>query len=99
MACSTPVVASDVGGFQFTVAPEKTGLLVPPKDNAGFAKAIDRILANPDWQKQLGQEARHRVEAKFSWDGVASQLADLYTRLLAETQAGQTRKVPQELGM
>lgn len=98
MASGTPVVASNVGGFQFTVVPEETGLLVPPKDNAGFAQAIDRILANPDWQKQLGQRARQRVEAKFSWDGVASQLAELYIRLLAEkASAGQTQKVAQEL--
>jgi glycosyltransferase involved in cell wall biosynthesis len=97
MASDTPVIASDVGGLQFTVASEETGLLVPPKDNAGFAQAIDRILGNPDWQKQLGQNARQRVEAKFSWDGVASQLSDLYTRLLGEKATAEAEKMPQEL--
>ncbi len=97
MASGTPVIASDVGGLQFTVVPEETGLLVPPKDNAGFAQAIDRILGNPDWQKQLGQNARRRVEAKFSWDGVASQLSDLYTRLLGEKATAEAGKMPQEL--
>lgn len=42
MASGTPVVASDVGGLQFTVIPEITGLLAPAKDDAAFAKAIDR---------------------------------------------------------
>lgn len=87
MASETPVVASDVGGLQFTVVPEVTGLLAPPQDAAAFAKAIDRILANPDWQQQLGQAARRRMESKFSWQGVASQLIDLYTQLLAEQTA------------
>lgn len=82
MASGTPVIASDVGGLQFTVVPEETGLLCPPKDEIAFANAIDRILANPDWLLQMGKAARSRVEAKFSWDGVAAQLSDLYIELL-----------------
>ncbi|MGC1395436.1 MAG: glycosyltransferase family 1 protein [Coleofasciculaceae cyanobacterium] len=84
MASSTPVVASDVGGLQFTVVHEETGMLAPPQDEAAFAAAIDRILSNPDWRNQLGANARVRVENKFSWDGVAHQLSDLYNNLLAE---------------
>jgi glycosyltransferase involved in cell wall biosynthesis len=84
MASSTPVVASDVGGLQFTVIPEETGLLAAPQDEAAFAAAIDRILSNPDWANQLGQQARVRVEEKFSWDGVAHQLSELYIKLLKE---------------
>lgn len=85
MASGTPVVASDVGGLQFTVIPEQTGLRVPPKDVAGFAQAIQRILDNPDWQHQLGQNARQHVEQRFSWDGVATELSNLYRELLQET--------------
>ena len=84
MASQTPVVASDVGGLQYTVVPEETGLLAPPKDDTAFAVAIDRILANPEWAKELGKKARVRVEKQFSWDGVASQLGELYTHLLEE---------------
>lgn len=84
MASETPVVASDVGGLQYTVVPEETGLLAPPKDDAAFAVAIDRILADPEWAKELGKKARVRVEKHFSWDGVASQLGELYTHLLEE---------------
>lgn len=82
MASETPVVASDVGGLQFTVIPEETGLLAPVKDDAAFAQAIDRILANPDWRNQLGRAGRDRVEEMFSWDGVASQLGKLYQQVL-----------------
>lgn len=87
MASGTPVIASDVGGLQYTVVPEETGLLVPPKDVAGFATAIDRILKNSDWQQQLGEAARKRVENKFSWNGVAAQLGELYQTLLAQQSA------------
>jgi len=85
MASGTPVVASDVGGLQFTVVPEVTGLLVPPKDEVALGKAIDRILINPNWRDQLGQTGRQRAEIAFSWDSVASSLAHLYTNLLAHS--------------
>ncbi|AFY47297.1 glycosyltransferase [Nostoc sp. PCC 7524] len=83
MASGTPVVASDVGGLQFTVVPEKTGLLVPPKDVAAFCVAIDRILMNPQWCDELGQTGRKHIEAMFSWGGVADRLSELYTQILA----------------
>ncbi|NEP20889.1 glycosyltransferase [Moorena sp. SIO3I6] len=82
MASATPVVASDVGGLQFTVVSEETGLLAPPKDADAFAAAIDRILSDHDWKNQLGLGARARVENMFSWNGVAHQLSQLYESLL-----------------
>ncbi|UIE39611.1 glycosyltransferase family 4 protein [Leptodesmis sichuanensis] len=85
MACRTPVIASNVGGLQFTVRSEATGLLVPPKDDAAFAAAIDRILMNPTWQRELGLAARQHVEEKFSWDGVATQLGNLYLELMQQS--------------
>jgi glycosyltransferase involved in cell wall biosynthesis len=84
MACRTPVVASNVGGLQFSVIPEITGLLAPPQDEAAFAQAIDRILSNPDWAEQLGQMGRQRVEIAMSWESVAFRLGDLYNRLLSQ---------------
>jgi len=85
MASGTPVVASNVGGLQFTVVPEVTGLLVPPKDEVALAQAVDRVLANPDWRDQLGQTGRQRAEIALSWDSVASRLAHLYTKLLTQS--------------
>ena len=78
MASRTPVIASEVGGLRFSVVNEVTGLLVPPQDETAFASAINSILSNPKWCKQLGENARERVAAKFSWDGVARQLDQQY---------------------
>jgi D-inositol-3-phosphate glycosyltransferase len=87
MASGTPVIASDVGGLQFTVVPEQTGLLAPPKDDAAFSKAIDRILSlSPEDKEKMGKAARRRVEQMFSWEGVAAQLGDLYTALMPQTK-------------
>lgn len=84
MASGTPVVASDVGGLQYTVVSEETGLLVPPRDVEAFAKAIERILCDQQWRSQLGRNARKRTQEMFSWPGVAAQLSDLYTRILTQ---------------
>lgn len=85
MASGTPVVASAVGGLKYTVINEKTGLLCPPQNEFAFAKAIDKILANRDLQINFGKAGRKRVENNFSWDGVATQLSDLYLSLLQES--------------
>ena len=85
MACGTPVIASDVGGLKYTVVPQETGLLAPPKNEAVFADAIDRLLGDSLWRLQLGHRARQRVETYFSWDRIASQLSQLYTQLLQQS--------------
>jgi len=85
MASGTPVIASDVGGLKYTVVPQETGLLAPPKNEAVFADAIDRLLGDSLWRQQLGHTARQRVETYFSWDRIASQLGQLYTQLLQQS--------------
>jgi len=85
MACGTPVVASDVDGLKFTVVPEETGLLVPPRNVEGFASAIRRILQDDLWARKLRRQAPVRVQENFSWTSVAAQLSHLYRRLLAQS--------------
>lgn len=96
MACGTPVVASAVGGILEVVVPEKTGLLVPftakkdgtyePRDPKKFSKdlaaALNRVLRSPALRKKFSVEGRRRVEAHFSWAGVAKKTHQLYRSLL-----------------
>jgi D-inositol-3-phosphate glycosyltransferase len=86
MASGTPVIASKVGGLEFTVINELTGLLVPPQNEKALAQAINQVLSYPAWSRQLEKEARKRVESKFSWDGVAEQLGQQYLTELNRLQ-------------
>ncbi len=86
MASGTPVVASDVGGLQFTVVPGETGLLAQPQNVGEFAIAIDKIISNPEWRDKLGEAGKRRVHNKFSWDGVAKQLSELYLQIIMQPQ-------------
>ncbi len=88
MACGTPVVASDVGGLQFTVLSEETGLLVPPQDVDAFAQAIERTLVDEVWAQKARKKAARRVRENFSWAGVAHQLSCLYLQLLHQPAFG-----------
>jgi D-inositol-3-phosphate glycosyltransferase len=85
MACGTPVVASAVGGLNFTVVDGETGMLVTAQDVAGFAEAIKRTLTDRLWAQKARKNSAQRVLTYFSWSGVALQLSDLYKELLADT--------------
>ena len=96
MACGAPVVASATGGILEVVVPGKTGLLVgftprqdgtyEPKDPRKFSRdlgaAVNRVLRNPALQKRFAAAGRSRVEAHFSWAGVARQTLQLYRSLV-----------------
>jgi trehalose synthase len=69
----TPVVASNVGGIPYQIEDGRSGFLVEPKDNEGFAERIIHILKNPDEAKAVGEKAREKVRKEF-----------LITRLLSD---------------
>ncbi len=97
MACGTPVVASRVGGIPEVVLPEETGLLVdvglkpgtefepanPGVFSDALAAAVNRLAADPELRARFAAAGRARVEAHFSWDGIAQTTLALYERLTA----------------
>ena len=66
MACSLPVIATKVGGIPELVAHDVNGLLVPPGDPASLARAIERLVADPELSFRMGQHGRKRVEEQFT---------------------------------
>ncbi|MBO4519888.1 MAG: glycogen synthase [Alphaproteobacteria bacterium] len=96
MACSTPVVASAVGGITEVVVDGETGFLVDadlsdkpphdPKDAEAFATRladkINLLIRDPALAKKMGQAGRLRVEKQFSWQSIARQTKDLYAKLI-----------------
>ena len=72
MAMGLPCVASDVPGIREVAANEKDGLLVPPEDPAGIARAVSDILKNPSRREAMGHAARAKAKS-FSWDAAAAR--------------------------
>ena len=80
MACGTPVIGSAVGGIQFTVEHEKSGLLVPPDDPHALAARLAQLHRDPQLAKRLSQAGRTRVNKAFTWRHVSRNLAAFYER-------------------
>ena len=80
-ACGRAIVATDVPGCREVVEDEKTGLLVPPRDPAALARAIDRLAGDPELRARLGRAARARVLERFTTDRVIHATLGLYRDL------------------
>ncbi len=77
-----PVIATDVGGTSELVHHERTGWLVPPGDAAALAARIRSALAEPGAARTVGERARRRASAEFSFAGQTEALLRVYRDLL-----------------
>ncbi len=82
MACGTPVVAADEGGFAETVLDNQTGFLLP-RDIYVFADKLTQLLYHSDLGFKLGRQARKHVLRHFTWSQTASRLDKFLTELMA----------------
>ncbi|HEY0272864.1 MAG TPA: glycosyltransferase [Chitinophaga sp.] len=90
MACGTPVIGARVGGIKFSVADGKTGFLVAPKDPHALAEKIETLVQDPALRAQMGRHARDRVNALFTWAGVARKMLAVYERVILAKHAQAT---------
>jgi len=77
-----PVVATNVGSVKDVVSDGVTGILCPPEPQA-IAKAIQKLIDNPEQAIEMGANAKKFAEDRF---GVARLIHDhetLYTELLS----------------
>jgi glycosyltransferase involved in cell wall biosynthesis len=95
MACGVCVVASAAGGIPEVVADGVSGLLVPPGDHAALAAAILRLLTDCELAQRVSANAIRVVSDSFGIEKMASQVSDLYQRLLKDRLA--TRAVPPDV--
>ncbi|MGE5450754.1 MAG: glycosyltransferase family 4 protein [Acidobacteriota bacterium] len=86
MACGTPVVASAVGGLQYSVTDGVTGYLVPPRDPAALARCLAHLQANPRLASAMGRAGMRRVRSLFTWERVSDLLEEVYMDVLKQNQ-------------
>ena len=103
MAAGAPVVATDVGGTTEALEANRNGLLIPPSNVAAMTAAINRLLADPQWARELGTRARQAIVEKFSLDRMVAATAAIYEELLARKQRrpetpGEVRAVNRQQG-
>jgi starch synthase len=87
MACSTAVVASDVGGIPEVIVDGETGVLVhydPSGTDAfesGLAEAVNALVADPERARRYGDAGRQRCIEEFSWARIAEQTLEIYRKV------------------
>ena len=84
LAAGLPTVASRVGGNAEIVQDCKTGLLVPPEDPPALAEALLRLLRDPGFAANLGNNGREYVTSQFSFRRMIENTDQLYTELLRQ---------------
>jgi glycosyltransferase involved in cell wall biosynthesis len=77
-ASGRPIVTTDVAGCRAVVNHGVEGLLVPPKDPAAVADALEDLLADPELREKMGRAARRRFETEFTADIVAEKVNNAY---------------------
>lgn len=81
-AMGRAMVTTDVAGCRDAVAGGEIGLLVPWKDSAALAIAIEKLLTDHTERHRLGQAAARYARENFSEDGVLARHLELYRSLL-----------------
>lgn len=79
MAIGTPCVSTPVTGIPELVRHEKTGLLVPERDAAGLATALERLLEDSGLRVRLARAARTLVEENFDISLNAATMREIWT--------------------
>ncbi|MFH7027674.1 MAG: glycosyltransferase family 4 protein [Heteroscytonema crispum UTEX LB 1556] len=81
ISCGLPVVSNSVGGLLDYTTSDFADLL-PVGDKDGMAEAVMKLIDNPQERKKKGVAARSFVEKNLSWDKIAAQTLDVYSKVL-----------------
>ncbi len=77
-----PAVLSRLGGPLDIASDGETALFFEDGDDAGFARAVERLLDDPGLRAGLIARGRQRARA-FDWDRVAERYEAIYERVIA----------------
>jgi glycosyltransferase involved in cell wall biosynthesis len=84
MVAGRPVIASRIGGLVDLVNDGESGLLVEPGNPLALQGAIERLLANPDLCRRMGQAALRKV-VEYQASTVVPRIEQVYQEVLRPT--------------
>ena len=77
-AAGKPIVTTDVPGCRTVVHDGVNGLLIPARDAQALARAITRLVEDPQLRARLGRSGRQRAELEFSCGTINEQTLNVY---------------------
>ncbi|MBZ0273389.1 glycosyltransferase family 4 protein [bacterium] len=97
MSMGRAVIATRVMGVEDYIEDGVSGLLVPPGDDAALARAMRRLLDDPDEASRFGVEARRRIDTRFNDRAMGRAWEVMIDELMGAVPAsgGQPTGIPQ----
>ncbi|MFA5925321.1 MAG: glycosyltransferase [Parcubacteria group bacterium] len=89
MAFSLPIISTDVYGISEQIEDGKDGLLIMAGDKKELEKKILYLLENKKKAKELGKNARKKIDYEFGFD----EMINKYSRLISSKASGAHLKV------
>lgn len=89
MHAGVPLAATDCGGIPELVAHEREALLVPARESAALAGALERLLVDRPLARRLAAAARRRAWTRFRPEDEAARWTRVYRETLAPAPAAE----------
>ena len=81
MAVGKPIVTTQRPLVAAVIEHLKNGIIVKPGDPQQLATAIVQLINDKDLRERLGSEGRRMVEEKYTWEGNAQKIIEIYKNL------------------
>ena len=76
MAAGRAIVTTSAPGCADTIEDGRSGYIVPPRDSAGLAEAMQRLISSPELIEQFGAQALARARERFDVVAVNAAIAE-----------------------
>ncbi len=89
MACGLPVITTTNTGAADAVREGRDGFIIPIRDVAALKEKILFFYENPEAGRSMGEAARKRVQAGFTWADYGAKIIAGYRRVLSGPGSGE----------
>ncbi len=84
MAYRVPPVVTDSGGSPELVVDGECGFVVPPRNAAALAAAIEKLYRDPELRERMGNAARERIGTHFRNEDTVKKTIALYREIVPD---------------
>jgi glycosyltransferase involved in cell wall biosynthesis len=77
MACGLPCILTDCGGISYVIRDSDVAKFVPQRDVSTLRKTVEKLVADSDERRKLGEEARSYVKRTYAIDVIEERFAQM----------------------
>jgi len=77
MACGAALCTYDNGGCRDYALDGRTAMVAPRRDMGALARALARLVEDPDLRERIARQGREFVSTRFDWERATARLETL----------------------